>query len=61
MMDVRNNPQTWQPDQTTENNSSFDLLKKKHEKEMNDLYSRLQELLEEFKMCRYFKDDREIR
>ncbi|TDL31043.1 hypothetical protein E2R51_14685 [Jeotgalibacillus sp. S-D1] len=61
MMDIRSNPQTRQPDQTTENMSSFDLLKKKHEKEMNDLYLRLQELLEEFKMCHYFKDDREVR
>ncbi|KIL51093.1 hypothetical protein [Jeotgalibacillus campisalis] len=40
--------------------SSFDLLKERHEKEMNDLYERLQELLEEFKTCHYFHEQREV-
>ncbi|PPA69061.1 hypothetical protein [Jeotgalibacillus proteolyticus] len=50
-----------QTEQSRENKSSFDLLKEKHEKEMNELYVRLQELLDEFKMCHYFKNNRHVR
>jgi len=36
-------------DYLRENKSSFDLLREKHEKEMNELYDKFQELLEEFR------------
>ena len=48
-------------DHLRENKSSFDLLKEKHEKEMNDLYVTLQELLEEFRASHYFSSNREVR
>jgi len=51
MTDVHYSTETSQQpsDYTRENKSSFDLLREKHEREMNELYEKFQELLEEFR------------